>query len=137
MTQHLTGEFNAGDDPLTAGLNIRPLTKRLVDQLCLDLPLPLPVVVDFGVDTADHYRALRAICLNDPQQEDFDPDDQDQVNRELRKRIVELDQAYGNGPKLTALVKKYAPEYSELTFATAWDALAGRLAAGSERSEAA
>ena len=93
MTQHLT-----------TGLNIRPLTKRLVDQLCLDLPLPLPVVTDFGVDTADHYRALRAILLNDPKQEDFDPDDQEQVNRELRKRIVELDQAYGNGAKLNTSI---------------------------------
>jgi len=34
---------------------------------------------------------------------------------------VELDQAFGNGPKLTALVKKYAPEYSDLIFKTSWD----------------
>ena len=134
MTQHSTNDFNSEDDPLTAGLNIRPLTKRLVDQLCLDLPLSIPMTADFGVDTADHYRALRAILMNDPEREDFDPDDPVQVHREIRKRILELDQACSNGPRLTALVKKYAPEYSAITFTTSWDVLAGRVTEGSERS---
>ena len=134
MAQFFTDESNAGDDPLIAGLNIRPITKGLVSKLFLDLSLSVPETVDFGVDTPDRYRALRAIFLNDPKQEDFDPDDQDQVYREMRKRIVELDQAYSNGPKLTALVKKYAPEYSAIIFTTPWDVLTGRLTEGSERS---
>ncbi|MCB0174796.1 MAG: hypothetical protein KDJ97_30080, partial [Anaerolineae bacterium] len=53
--------------------------------------------------------------------------DQDGYKRELRKRVIELDKAYGNGPKLTALVKKYAPEYGAVVFTTSWDILAGRL----------
>jgi hypothetical protein len=134
MTQHATNEFNAGHNPVTAGLNIRPLTQRLVNQLCLDLPLSIPMTTDFGVDTAAHYRALRAILINDPVREDFDPNDPVQTRQELRKRIVELDQACGNGPRLTALVKKYAPQYRAIIFTTSWDVLAGRLTAGSERS---
>jgi hypothetical protein len=92
------------------------------------------MTTDFGVDTAAHYRALRAMLINDPVREDFDPDDPVQTRQELRKRILELDQACGNGPRLTALVKKYAPQYRAIIFTTSWDVLAGRLTAGSERS---
>jgi hypothetical protein len=35
--------------------------------------------------------------------------------------MVELDQALGNGPALTALVKKYAPEFVGITFRTPYD----------------
>lgn len=38
---------------------------------------------------------------------------------------LELDQAMGNGPQLTHLVKTYAPEYA-VTFPTGWDVLEGR-----------
>ena len=85
----------------------------------------LPVVIAQGitgqiVDTADHYRALKAALMH----EESGQDPEDYTVPEMRKRIVELDQAYGNGPKLTALVNRYAPQYGHITFHTAWDELA-------------
>jgi hypothetical protein len=110
---------NGFQDTLIDDLNIRPNTKGLVNLIVLDLPLAPAHIVDFGVDTPDHYRALRAVLFNDgPLTEEAS---ENEVLRELNKRIVELDQAFGNGPKLTALVKKYAPEYSDLIFKTSWD----------------
>ncbi|MFC1975679.1 hypothetical protein ACFLXQ_04725 [Chloroflexota bacterium] len=100
-------------------LNIRAITKGLVNRIMFDLPLAPPHLVDFGVDTPDHYRALRAVLINDGAL--TVESSQNKVLRELNKRIVELDQAYGNGSKLMALVKKYAPEYADLLFRTSWD----------------
>ena len=108
-----------------AGLAIRPLTQHFVSRLLWDLPLTPPQLVDFGIDSKDHYRALRAALIND--NPNGEVQDQDGYKRELRKRVIELDKAYGNGPKLTALVKKYAPEYGAVVFTTSWDVLAGRI----------
>ena len=100
-------------------LNIRPLTKGLVNRIMLDLPLAPPHLVDFGVDTPDHYRALRAVLINDGAL--TVESSMNEVLGEANKRIMELDQAYGNGAKLMALVRKYAPQYVGLTFETGWD----------------
>ena len=111
-----------GLEAIIADLTIRPLTRRLITNLLWDLPLSVPEMADFGVDSPDHYRALRAMLVTDS------PTDGAQtkaaIQREFRQRVTELDYAYGNGPKLTVLVKKYAPQYGQLSFQTTWDALA-------------
>ncbi len=110
---------NEFQSTLADDLNIHPITKRLVNRIMLDLPLAPPHIVDFGVGTPDHYRALRAVLINDGAL--TMESSKNEVLRELNKRIVELDQAYGNGSKLMTLVKKYAPEYADLLFRTSWD----------------
>lgn len=91
-------------------LPIRPVTKRLVQCVLLDVPLPAPVVIDFGLDTPNHYRALKEVLFGDGVETHQTPE---QVDSALRQRIIALDEALGDGPKLTALVRTYAPQYAE------------------------
>jgi hypothetical protein len=45
----------------------------------------------------------------------------------LRQRAIELNQAYGNGSMLNALVRQYAPEFAEVVhFRTSWDEIFAR-----------
>ena len=48
-------------DEFFAGLAIRPLTQKLVSHVLLDLPLTPAMLVDFGVDSENHYRALKEV----------------------------------------------------------------------------
>ena len=107
-------------------LPIRPLTRRLVLHLLLDLPLTPPLVGDFGIRSADHYRALKTALF--AAQEDVEAAEKDDDGAAslagLRKRILALDAAYGQGARLTAFVREYAPLYAErVRFHTVWDAL--------------
>lgn len=114
-------------DNLFHGLQVRPTTKRLVACLLADRPLPVPVLVDFGVDSPDHYRALRAVLFNSPDfgATEIEASEEAETREAWRQRIAELEQALGNGQRLNALVRKYAPEYSKrVSFQTDWDALA-------------
>jgi hypothetical protein len=110
------------------GLPIRPVTRRLVEALLLDVPLTPAVSVDFGVESALHYRALReALDVPAADSEDDEEEASADVERELRTRIVELEQAVGNGAKLTEFIKRYAPhDAAHVTFETSGDVLAGR-----------
>lgn len=109
---------------LLADLKIRPVTKHLVERLCEDRPLTPASIVDFGVDTGDHYAALYNLFRGQVAVE------AGQGNKsaldQLRKRAVELDQACGNGSLLNALVRKYSPEFVEVVhFHTSWDEIFG------------
>lgn len=101
------------DEELRDTPKVRPATRGLIFNFMLDLPLPLPQAEDFGVTSADHYRALRAV-----------------MEALIEKNgmvgcALELDQAMGNGPQLTQLARTYAPEY-EVVFSTTWDVIYGR-----------
>ena len=120
---------------LFEGLKIKPLTKRLVHMLTLDLPLPPPLIADFGVKSPEHYGALKDALFYDSEECEADSEQLDdavveaQSHKEFRQRIVELDAAYGNAAKLNAFLKKYAPEYVDhVHFApTGWDYIYGRV----------
>lgn len=113
-------------------LPIRSVTKQLVNRIMLDLSLPSPVLVDFGVDSDNHYQALKLVLLNDYALPEPETDEDDAVSYEgtmqmLRQRVLELDAAYGNGAMLNALAKKYAPQYAKIVhFQTSWDVIYGR-----------
>jgi len=92
------------------GSRIRPMTARLIENLLLDRPLTIAQCDDFGIETPDHFRALRAVLETDDM-------------ADLRKRGEELDKALGSGKTLTKLVHTYAPAYRSLTFQTVWDEL--------------
>jgi hypothetical protein len=105
---------------LLEGLKIRPVTQHLVELLLEDRPLTPACAVDFGVVTADHYYALRNMFCGHIAFEAHEGDTH--AIEELRRRVTELDQAYGHGSKLNALVRKYAPEFAEVVhFHTSWD----------------
>jgi hypothetical protein len=100
-------------------------------HLLLDLPVTPPLAGDFGIRSADHYRALKTALF--AAQEDIEAAVEDADGAEaaslsgLRKRILALDAAYGQGARLTAFVREYAPLYAErVSFRTVWDALFGR-----------
>lgn len=109
--------------------SIRPATKRLVGNLTLDLPMDPPLMTDFGIDSDDHYRALRAVLFNEDHAETPEA-----AAGAAKKRMRFLDDAHGNGPRLNALVKLYAPEYADrVTFQTSWDVIYGRTGDEAER----
>lgn len=91
-----------------AGVKVHPVTIHLVWHLLLDLPLTPAQEDDFGVETSDHYRAMRAVLDADHE-------------HGLGGLGEELDRAMGNGEALTRLVQKYAPQYKSLRFETVWD----------------
>lgn len=113
-------------------LPIRSITKLLVNQLMFDLPLPIPVIIDFGVDSDNHYGALKKVLLNDDAWSDTNagedyPVVEEKSTQRFRQRILEIDESYGNGPMLNNLVKKYAPQYAKVVhFHTSWDVIYGR-----------
>jgi hypothetical protein len=110
---------------LLRGQKIRPVTKHLVELLLDDRPLTPACTVDFGVDSADHYYALRNMFCGEIHFEAREGDPG--AIEELRKRVVELDLACGHGPRLNALVRHYAPEFAEVVhFQTSWDIIDGR-----------
>ncbi len=130
------------DQDIFAELEIRPLTKRLINNLMLDLPMEGPLIVDFGLDSANHYRALHAIIFNDADTPELAELADDEAASELaaksefHQRVRELDAAYGNGPLLNALVRKYAPEYADIVrFQTDWDTIYGRTNIESDSQE--
>ena len=83
-------------------------TREVLVNLYLGLDVSTAQQVDFGIDSEEHYLALQNAL--------FAAADEQGV----RAFAEELDAALGNGPKLTALVKKYASGY-EVTFKTGWD----------------
>jgi hypothetical protein len=118
------------NESLFSGLAIKPVTQGLVQHLWWDLPLSLPELVDFGVETSDHYRALRAILLY-PDEEPAEAESEAASAKSLallRERILALDDAYGDSRKLNQLVAQYAPAYAGTVYfkPTTWDVLYGR-----------
>lgn len=110
---------------LLDGLKIRPVTKHLVELLYEDRPLSPACIVDFGVDSSDHYYALRNMVGGGLGIAAIDGDRA--AIKELRKRIMQLDDACGNGFRLNALVRRYVPEFAQVVhFYTSWDAIYGR-----------
>lgn len=124
--------FKSGE--IFQGLEIKPLTSRLIHCLLLDLPLSPPLAMDFGVTSSNHYRALKDALSCDLLEGDANHEHQNESADEavsckaLQIRIVELDAAYGNAAKLNAFIKKNAPEYVHKVHfePTAWDSLYGR-----------
>jgi len=98
------------------GLPIRVVTQSLVAHLMLNMPLTPAAVVDFGVDTENHYRALQTMVRNAYGDGADGEDDQTSgfTLLKLHRVIVELDKALGNSARLNALVKTYVPEYANL-----------------------
>lgn len=116
---------------LVAGLQIKPLTRRLIYNLLWDLLLEPPLLVDFGVEHAGHYEALKAALFCDSQPVESEGDDPNQLLEDLGQRITQLDAAYGNSAKLNAFVQGYAPQYADVYFQpTSWDLINGQAGAG-------
>ena len=79
---------------------IRPLATDCYDALMMDMPLRPAMVVDFGIDDNNHHSALqRAVRAG--------------------ATVQELDNALGDGPALTALVKKHTD--IDMVFKTSYD----------------
>jgi hypothetical protein len=133
VTKREVGDEEEETQDRLNGLEIKPLTQDLIDRLLLDRPLEPAIIVDFGVESAAHYRALKAALSNDDT--DVVNDDEAEGYAEehrqrtaLRTRIVELDAACGNATKLNAFIQRHAPEYAEIVYftPTSWDYIEGR-----------
>lgn len=119
-------------DEVFTSLTIRPLTQQLVTRLLFDMALTPAMIVDFGVESDAHYRALKEVLFGEGEQEFPDQDEEESSKDDralpiLRERILALDAAIGNGEMLNALVKQYAPQYAErVQFCTSMDSISGR-----------
>ena len=80
---------------------VRQLTKDCYALLIADKPLRPAMIVDFGVDTPEHYQALQDAIL-------------------AGATVEELDAALGKGKSQNALVAKYGVE-TNVVFKTDWD----------------
>jgi len=79
----------------------RLVAQRCYDAMILDMPLTPGAIVDFGIDSQDHHRALQAAARN--------------------ATVEQLDEVLGDGPKITAFVAEYASQFAGMTFKTAYD----------------
>jgi hypothetical protein len=88
---------------------VRPVTRNLISSILLDEWPNQAAIVDFGLDSQEHYEAL------------YHP------IREHEIMPKELDDALGHGEKLTALARN-APSnrHKDITFHTSWDGIYGR-----------
>jgi hypothetical protein len=110
---------------LLNGLKIRPVTKHLVELLLDDWPLTPACTNDFGVDSVDHYSALSHLFRGKVAWEALEGDKS--AIEALRKRVMALDEASGNGAMLNALVRQYVPDFASIVhFHTSWDEICGR-----------
>lgn len=107
-------------DPAVGNGTLKPITLALVDAIVLDVWPGGAVIADFGLVSTRHYEAVYYAVRHD----EVSP--------------AELDQAVGNGPKLTALMERaeHNPHRGRgLVFTTPYDevtperrAFLGRLA---------
>lgn len=82
----------------------------LFTALLLDLPLSPAQTTDFGVDTADHYRALRDSITAEVN-----------AGTSVPETIIGMARRLGNGPALTAWTQTHWPDAP--VFTTAYDGL--------------
>jgi hypothetical protein len=88
-------------------MNIRPNTKDLLDCIALDIMPGLATCVDFGIDLGDVQRKYGALQW---------------AVRHGMVDEIELDQAMGDGEKLTEIVNRGENPY-KVVIKTAWDNL--------------
>jgi hypothetical protein len=99
---------------------VRPVTRNLIESVMLDTWPRDAAIVDFGIDSQQHYDALYYPIRND----------------EMAPLV--LDAAMGHGEKLTELARG-APSnpHKAIEFHTSWDVLLGRERPAAERPETA
>jgi hypothetical protein len=99
---------DASDSTAHTG-HLRPVTRSLITAMLLDVQPSPAAMVDFGIDSQRHYEAL------------YYPLREGEITGE------QLDAAYGDGQKLTALARD-APSnpHKDISFHTSWDAVLGR-----------
>jgi hypothetical protein len=88
---------------------VRPVTRNLIESVTADAWPRAAAIVDFGIDSQQHYEALYYPIRNG----------------EIAPSV--LDAAMGNGARLTELTR-HAPgnPHKEILFHTSWDELLGR-----------
>ena len=88
---------------------VRPVTRRLIESMMLDMWPNHTAIVDFGIDSQSHYEALYYPI------------------REGTMMPLALDDALGNGEKLTRLTRDAASNpHRDIEFHTSWDLISGR-----------
>lgn len=83
---------------------VRPVTQNLVDSIMLDIWPRSAAIVDFGIDSQEHYEAL------------YGPIRSGEVTPE------QLDAVLGDGKKLTALARSMKTNpHKDIVFKTSYD----------------
>lgn len=86
--------------------HVRPVTRNLIESVMLDSWPDHAAIVDFGIDSQEHYDALYYPI------------------REQEISPKQLDEALGNGEKLTQLMRgAESNPHHDVSFSTSWDAI--------------
>jgi hypothetical protein len=112
-------------DDFFEGLSIRPVTRKLVENLILDLPVSPAQIRDFGV-SALHYRLLQRMVWDVYGNNTVAPDDVDyeRIVLKLREIIVEIDKVLGDSARLQTLIQENVSKIDIRIHAnTTWDNL--------------
>lgn len=100
-------------------VEVRPVTRNLIEAVMLDAWPHHAAVVDFGIDSQKHYEAL------------YYPIRQWEIMPKA------LDLALGHGENLTALVRQSPSNpHKDVQFYTSWDVMFGRPQAEGAGSQA-
>jgi hypothetical protein len=99
--EHLGPDWDLG--------RVRPVTRGLIEAIALDMP-PTPAAAnDFGIVSQQHYEALYYPLRND------------------EITFKQLDEAYGNRPKLTELANAARSNpHKGIVFETPWEHILGK-----------
>lgn len=103
-------DFDARQDEfLKQREQVRPVTRNLIDAVMFDTWPSHTAIVDFGIDSQQHYEALYYPL------------------REAEIMPKALDAALGDGEKLTMLARQSASNpHKDIEFSTSWDVVLGR-----------
>jgi hypothetical protein len=91
---------------MSAGPRVRPVARRLLDALRSDRWPPYAALIAFGIDNEEHFAALQ-VALK-PILEGGEP-----------AALAQLDAVLGDGPLITAWVRRAVP--SAPAYVTAYD----------------
>lgn len=117
------------------GMSIHDSTRELVESVQSDRPMTPSTRAEFGIQSQEHFEALGDVLTGRGQT--GAPAAEAEAGSVIDTRLMLLDDARENGPRLNALVKLYAPNYGDsVKFETRWDRQAGRTGTEATRLQA-
>lgn len=107
------------------GMSVHHSTRELAESIQSDTPMAPSTRAEFGIRSQEHFEALGDVLTRHEQTSG--PATEAEAESVIDTRLMMLDDARENGPRLDALVKLYASGYADrIKFETRWDRQAGR-----------
>jgi hypothetical protein len=82
------------------------VTRNMIDDIEMDRPISMAAICDYGLENPAHRKAFLDVVYEYKNYQPF---------------LEALDEALGNGEKITSLVNSFTTQQRGLIFVTAWD----------------